>query len=470
MPSLAGAPAQAGLLFVVSGALLMLGYQCGRYAASGKRVGPSQAFVNRGLPGANGSDFDPTNLTEALLEKLKAARSAAASRPVAALAAVGGLAAQRREAEELHGAVTEALGALASSFSADAHPKLARALSLLSGVEEGVQAAWQALLPAAAERLSPAAQDAGSYSLERSVAHSSWMLSVTVSEKPFGMHVKRGATSVEEVFPGFQAHKAGIRKGCELLEVAGQRVESGTWLDVFQKSPVPFAMKLSCTRGGSMAGSGQNLLSQDQHRYRVMVTKKPYGMNVQANKLPRVVEVLPGFPAEAAGVQRGFVLTEVNDVPVDVRNWFEEYQAAQLPFTLTFDTRVPLHADNPFFAEETPSPDEASPPDAVVPTEEPAPGAGFEDFRCSVESRPFGAKVLALPHRRPRIMEVREGSPASRAGVRVGDVLMEVAGRPVTSRSWFAALQQAIPPFGLLLRRPNNATLPSGRRLADVTV
>merc|ERR1719195_1888058 len=72
-------------------------------------------------------------------------------------------------------------------------------------------------------------------------------------------------------------------------------------------------------------------------------------MNIQVNKVPRVVEVLPGFPAEAAGIRRGHVLVRVNDKPVDASNWFEEYQASQLPFTLTLDTAVPLHPDNPFF-------------------------------------------------------------------------------------------------------------------------
>jgi len=75
-------------------------------------------------------------------------------------------------------------------------------------------------------------------------------------------------------------------------------------------------------------------------------------MNVQVNVVPRVVEVLPGYPAEAAGIRRGFVLTEINDEPVDAKNWFEQFQDEEMPFTLTFDTKMALHAGNKFFKKK----------------------------------------------------------------------------------------------------------------------
>merc|ERR1712227_1099449 len=90
------------------------------------------------------------------------------------------------------------------------------------------------------------------------------------------------------------------------------------------------------------------LLPQDPHHFRVMVLKKPFGMNVQTHVLPRVVEVLPGFPAEAVGVRVGFVLTEVNEQAVTGKNFTNAFERCPLPCSLTFDTDVPVHEGNPF--------------------------------------------------------------------------------------------------------------------------
>merc|ERR1740116_777199 len=76
-------------------------------------------------------------------------------------------------------------------------------------------------------------------------------------------------------------------------------------------------------------------------------------MNIQVNTVPRVTEVLPGYPAEAAGIRRGFVLIEVADRPVSSDTWFKEYQSQKLPFALTFDTQVPLQPGNPYFSDES---------------------------------------------------------------------------------------------------------------------
>lgn len=465
MPCLTSVPAQVTILVMASAVLLAAGYMCGRRAAAGVRILPGSGLHGdvAGSPTSNSTqpEFNPTNLTDAVLERLRAARASVAARPLPSLAA-GGLEAQQLSAKELHASTVTALAVLEGSFAPREHAKLLRALGLLAAANEGIHAAWHALLPVAADRLSLQTKVSGELPLNRTKSPSTWMLSVTVSQKPFGMHIRRGTAVVTEVFPGFPAQQVGVRKGCELKEVAGQKVSSGTWLERFQKSAVPFLMKLSCSRSGTSAAAAtldQGLLSEDEHRYRVMVTKKPYGMNVQVNTLPRVVEVLPGYPAEAAGVRRGFVLTAVNDVPVDAENWFEEYQSASLPFTLTFDTKVPVQPENPYFKEK--ENDGAS--DSVQAQ---VPGAGFLDFLCNVETMPFGMQVKAVPGEMPQVVGVLPDTPAFSAGVHVGDILIEVAGRPVTSENWFAAMQQAITPFGLHFRRPtNNTTLSSGRLL-----
>mmetsp|Transcript_83920 Transcript_83920/g.271588 ORF Transcript_83920/g.271588 Transcript_83920/m.271588 type:complete len:486 (-) Transcript_83920:162-1619(-) len=470
MATLGSVPAQAAVLALVSALLLCAGYVAGRHGALGRGESPHASFLAQapsGLPTNSTAtpDFNAAHLTDAVLERLRAAAAVESERPVSLLAASRGLEAHQLGAEELHGAVAAALAELASSFDPAQHQKLLRALDLIAVVDERVHAALQAVLPVAADRLSPGVKDSGEASADRTRPSKTWSLSVIVARKPFGMHIKRGTTHVEEVFPGFPAQKVGVRRGCELREVAGQPVSSGTWLEVFQRSVVPFAVKLQC--GGAATDSmkaGQGHLGEDGHRYRVMVTRKPYGMNVQVNTVPRVVEVLPGFPAEAAGVRRGFVLIEVNDFPVTADDWFEQYQSAQLPFTLTFDTQVPLQPDNPYFKDtlgaEGAETHEAS-AESEPGEEEPYPGEGFQDFRCSVGGLPFGMHVSAPPGTRPQVVGVLADSLAARAGVRAGDVLVEVAGRPVTSANWFPAMQQAVTPYGLLFRRPNSTTTTS---------
>merc|ERR1719473_1993260 len=53
----------------------------------------------------------------------------------------------------------------------------------------------------------------------------------------------------------------------------------------------------------------------------------------------------------------------------------------------------------------------------------------------------------------PRVAELVGGLPASTSGVKVGDVVVEVAGAPVTAADWFGAFQTAVPPFGIRVFR-----------------
>lgn len=282
------------------------------------------------------------------------------------------------------------------------------------------------------------------------------------------MHVRKDTLRIEEVFPSFPAAAAGVKPGCEILEIAASSVWPGTWLEVFQGMALPFPLRLSCgkTIDNSLGGTGP--LSDNPELYRVMVIKKPYGMNVQTNVVPRVVGVLPGFPAEAAGVRKGMVLTAVGDQAVDSSNWFEKFETTKMPFTLTFNTTVPLHEGNQFFTqgEDGKLEDKAQPSDASSPgsqseipladTPEGNPLSDlFEDFRAEVDKLPFGMQVTgARPGVWPRVVGTVEGLNARSAGIHVGDVLVEVAGRPVGPTTWFAAMQQARTPYGIRFRRP----------------
>mmetsp|Transcript_84701 Transcript_84701/g.196935 ORF Transcript_84701/g.196935 Transcript_84701/m.196935 type:complete len:483 (-) Transcript_84701:129-1577(-) len=464
---------QSSIFVILAAGLLCLGYLCGRRAASGGQEDALGGLFSSEKETAH-ADYDPSQLTDDLLKQLNKARVSVARSPSTV---------RSEQVADLHVSILGALDALSSSFHAPQHVKLQRALGVLKSVDERLYAAWRAVVPLAAERLSSgrgsrvSAMQAFLRNASSAKSPGTWLLNVMVRQAPFGMHIKRGSVEVVEVFPGFPAQQVGVRKGCKLKEIAHQVVTSGTWLEIFQVQSRqlpkrPFAMKLVCSRQPTKragSGSGGALAEiEHEHRYRVMVVKKPYGMNVQVNTVPRVVEVLPGSPAEAAGIRPGFVLTEVNEVAVDMKNWFEQYQAAKLPFTLTFDPKVPVHSNNSYFkydeGEVVPvqrnssyakSDNRKTPEEGSNHTErvESVHKGQLALFKCTVQELPFGMQVKALPGMRPLVVGVLPDKPAFHAGVRIGDELLEVAGRNVSWQTWFVAMQQAVTPYGLVFQR-----------------
>lgn len=367
------------------------------------------------------------------------------------------------------------------AFADDRYARLREGLDLLHESTALVNDRLQAALPIATG-LSPTTSpqrsqpDDGTDTDATSTdgkGHDEEVMTVTVSERPFGMHLTRGSAKVKEVFPGFPAQRLGIRPGCEVEAIAGTAVASGTWLEAFQNAQLPFELKLACAK---QAEQTVGPISNDTKRYRVMVAKRPYGMNVQVNVLPRVTEVLPGYPAEAAGVRRGFVLTEVAGQPVNGKTWFKLFQSTKMPFTLTFDTTVPLHEGNPFFDRNATGTGAADAPSVakkvrsegeVLNATTALPGGAkspifdeslYEDVKVDVPKTPFGMQVRAPLNDWPVVHSVVKDMPAASVGILAGDVLVEVAGRPVNSATWFAAFQQAAPPFGLKFRRKITST------------
>jgi hypothetical protein len=286
-------------------------------------------------------------------------------------------------------------------------------------------------------------------------------MEVTVDERPFGMNVKRGSNVVQEVFAGFAAQRVGVRKGCEIKQIAGHNVSQGTWMDVFQHTKLPFSLKLLCAKKHELLKKGgkgaASQLPKDEHNYQVVVKERPFGMNVQIHDtvctsqpcepvaVPYVEEVLPGYPAEAAGVKHGFVLTHIDGKPVHADNWLDIWSHESPAGTvLTFDTTMTTNHHVSHDDHDHKHDDEAT--DLKE---------GYSDFRCAVKKLPFGFEIHVPKGKRPTVKKVSPGSPADHAGVKAGDVLIGVAGLPVVAKSWFKSFQQAVPPFGLHFRRPD---------------
>ncbi|MGH7393270.1 MAG: Do family serine endopeptidase [Candidatus Rokuibacteriota bacterium] len=150
-----------------------------------------------------------------------------------------------------------------------------------------------------------------------------------------------------------------------------------------------------------------------------------------------VADVMRGGPAESAGIRPGDVIVEFGGAPVKEVPDLQRQAAGAAPgqrvglVVVRDGTRVPLTV-------------------AVgeMPGEEPtaASSDGDEDWGFSVEalgSDPTRRLDLPVSHG-VLVTAVAPGSPAERAGLRRGDVILDVKGRPVTDPQ---TLYQALAPL-----------------------
>eukprot|EP00930_Biecheleria_cincta_P039638 TRINITY_DN27231_c0_g2_i1.p1 TRINITY_DN27231_c0_g2~~TRINITY_DN27231_c0_g2_i1.p1 ORF type:complete len:399 (+),score=54.91 TRINITY_DN27231_c0_g2_i1:48-1244(+) len=77
----------------------------------------------------------------------------------------------------------------------------------------------------------------------------------------------------------------------------------------------------------------------------------------------------------------------------------------------------------------------------------------YQDIHCHLDSLPFGIDVVGRRGELARITHVRPGSTAERAGICVGDVLVDVDGCPVTGRNLHELRAHFPAPSSLLIRR-----------------
>jgi C-terminal processing protease CtpA/Prc len=90
---------------------------------------------------------------------------------------------------------------------------------------------------------------------------------------------------------------------------------------------------------------------------------------------------------------------------------------------------------------------------------------GFIDFHCAVKSQAFGMAVSDSKDGHATVHAVTAGTPAEAAGIKVGDVLVGVAGKAVNTSSWRAALEKSALPTSLRFRRPAALNVPNPKAM-----
>ena len=152
-----------------------------------------------------------------------------------------------------------------------------------------------------------------------------------------------------------------------------------------------------------------------------------------------VADVMKGGPAEAAGMKPGDVIVELNDGPIKEVPELQRRVASVAPghlvrLTVIRDKR-PVRLDVKI---------------GEMPSDEPAPAAAQDEEGWGLSVEPLTGEAalrLNLPVSSGlHVTDVVPGSPADRAGLRRGDVVLEVGRKPVADpRALYQALAQLKP-------------------------
>src|SRR5947209_412921 len=152
-----------------------------------------------------------------------------------------------------------------------------------------------------------------------------------------------------------------------------------------------------------------------------------------------VADVMKGGPAEAAGLRPGDVVVELNGTRIHEVPDLQRHIANVAP-----GQRVRLGV------VREGAPQRITVTVAEMPGEEPTPAAqaGSEGFGLQVEAlAPGAAERLNLPvSQGVLVVDVAAGGPADRAGLRRGDIILEVARQPVADAQSFGQALAAVAP------------------------
>lgn len=268
-----------------------------------------------------------------------------------------------------------------------------------------------------------------------------------------------GGVRIEEVVPDGPAARAGLQAGDVVLEIDGRTVESPEALvgAIAGRAPGD-AVRLRVLRGGERIDLTVRLGARTDTGAPTPPAESPRESEDRAGRpgpapLPRgrlgieveqtaegalvVVSVRPHSPAERAGFREGDRITAVGDRPVGT---LDELAAALRRAARSGGITVTVERDGrrltlgPIGPSNRPEPGAggapgARPPSAGRPGPQ-RPSAAREGERAR---RGYLGVVFASDDGPALVLETLEGSPAARAGLRAGDVIVEVDGAPAAS-------------------------------------
>lgn len=161
-----------------------------------------------------------------------------------------------------------------------------------------------------------------------------------------------------------------------------------------------------------------------------------------------ISEVKAGGPADQAGVKAGDILLSIAGRPArhasDI-GWHSQTLAPGIPVRLEIWRLAGAVSLTVVPRERTAAP-QMPPSTRAPPPAPPSSGPGLEVAPLDETS----ARAAGLPENRAALLVIRAQGEAEAAGIRVGDVILEIDGKPVERREDFERLQAALPRGGLI--------------------
>ncbi len=145
-----------------------------------------------------------------------------------------------------------------------------------------------------------------------------------------------------------------------------------------------------------------------------------------------VAEVRPGTPAEKAGIKRGDIIIEFNGQPIREMNELPRLVAATAPGTKATVKVLREGKEKTFSLTVTELVDEPGSSGEAGPEVEELAGLTVDDLTPALARR-FGVRET----RGAVVTRVAPGSPAAEAGLRPGDLILEVNGAAIQSAADF---------------------------------
>jgi serine protease Do len=246
--------------------------------------------------------------------------------------------------------------------------------------------------------------------------------------------------------------------GGPLLNLAGEVVGINTAINP-QANTIGFAVPINIAR---------EILPQLEKEGRVVrgwlgVAVQPITpelanlMKLETQQGALVAQVTPGSPAEGAGLERGDVIVQFGSEPIARMRELPRAVARTAPGT-EVDVVV-LHGGERLTkrVKVAELPGEEAPPGAPEPDDE----RGSTDFGFDIADVPaeLRGQLKLGPEEGAAVSQVYPGSPAAEAGLRPGDVILEVDREPVAGGVAAERKLKEAGPSTLLLVRRDDTTL-----------